>query len=59
MQDAKSRIGSQYHGSMRGLPRRVPMNDARGISVNPKLVLAAASLALWAIIIAACSAVFG
>ena len=59
MQDTKSCIGSQYQGSRRGTPRRVPMSDARGMSVNPHLVVVAASLALWAMIIAACSVVIG
>lgn len=59
MQETKSCIGSQYQGSRRGLPRRVPMSDARGMSVNPQLMVVAASLALWAMILAACSALIG
>jgi hypothetical protein len=33
------------------------MGDERGVSVNPQLVIIAASLALWTMIIAACSVV--
>jgi len=33
------------------VPRRVPIGDARGTSWNPQLLIVAASLALWTIII--------
>jgi hypothetical protein len=59
MQDTKSCIGSQYQGTTRAMARRAPMTDARGMSVSPHLVVIAASLALWAMIIAACSVVIG
>jgi len=59
MRDTKSCIGSQCQGTTRGLPKRVPMNDSRGVSVNPNLLLIAVSLALWVMIIGSCSIVFG
>jgi hypothetical protein len=33
------------------------MGDERGISVNPQLIIIAASLALWTMIIAVCTVV--
>ncbi len=59
MQDTKGCIGSQHRGRRGGAPRRVPMGDARGLPVNPQLVIVAASLALWTMIIAACTIVIG
>lgn len=35
------------------------MGDARGVPINPQLVIVAASLALWTIIISACAVVIG
>jgi hypothetical protein len=35
------------------------MGDARGVPVNPQLMIIAASLALWTVIISACAVVIG
>ena len=58
MHDTESYVASPIEGRRRPSPRRVPMGDERGVSVNPQLVIIAASLALWTVIIAACTIVF-
>ena len=52
MHDTKSCVASPIRGGRRPSPRRVPIGDERGISVNPQLIIIAASLALWTMIIA-------
>jgi hypothetical protein len=59
MHDNNSCIGSTYQGSKRGPSARVAVASARGTSVSPHLIVIAASLALWVMIIAACSKVIG
>lgn len=43
----------------RPLTRRVPIGDARGAPPHSQLIILAGSLALWTIIVASCSLVFG
>ncbi len=59
MQDTKRCIGSTYQRSESGSPGRVAVGDARATSLCPHLIIFAASLALWVMIIAACSVVIG
>ncbi len=45
-------------GFKRPLRRRVPIGDERGASAQPQLLVLAASLLLWTLIIATASAIF-
>lgn len=42
----------------RPAPRRVPIGDERGTSVQPQLLVFAASLLLWALIITTAKVIF-
>jgi hypothetical protein len=59
MHDNESCIGSSYQGNKKGSSGREAAANASGTSVSPHLMIFAVSLALWVMIIAACSMVLG
>jgi|GEM_PF-2118374 len=52
-----SRVGN-VNRFERPLRRRVPIGDERGTSAQPQLLVLAASLVLWAVIIASAKLIF-
>ena len=62
MHDGNSCVASTVQearaGPARKAPRRVPIGDERGTSAQPQLLILAASLLLWTLIIGSAMAIF-